>query len=190
MRPHSNGRARAFDAMAELAKPRQRRRSSPKRFWARVNVDGPLVRPDLGRCWVWTGRRDGNGYGHVTWCTRDIIAHRLAYSLHHGRIPSGGIVMHACDYPPCCNPNHLSLGTIAQNNRDAFARGRNNTDHLHRSGSASGRAKLTEARVVELRCAWRAGESIKAIALRTGLAVGTVHPMLHGKTWAHVEEAS
>lgn len=78
-RPHSDGLARSFDAHAVLAGPRQRIRSTPDRFWSRLNKEGPIVRR-----------------------------------------------------------------------------------------------------------AHAAGESVKSIVGRTGLATGTIHPMLHGKTWAHV----
>jgi hypothetical protein len=55
-----------------------------------------------------------------------------------------------------------------------------------KAGESNVNAKLTDAKVAELRAAWAGGETIKSIAGRTGLAVGTVHPMVHGRTWRHV----
>lgn len=181
-RPRSNGRGRAFDPMAELD-GQLRRRASPEKFWAQVDRSGGAE-----ACWPWTGATRRDGYGLASWCRRDIGAHRLAYALANGPIPSRRVVMHACDNPPCCNPAHLSIGTPAQNNADMRTKGRARTGASTRFGSKNHNAKLNDDLVRELRAAWRAGESIKSIVARTGLAVGTVHPMLHGKTWRHVVE--
>jgi hypothetical protein len=178
MRPYSNGFAVAFDPLAEI-RHAKRLRSSPEAFWARV--------PPGDGCRIWPGRRNASGYGPVSWMGRDVLAHRLAYALAKGPIPAGRVVMHTCDNPPCCNPDHLELGSIDDNIRDMLRK------HRHRPGGVSGlanhKSKLSPPLVCELRAAWHAGESIKSIARRTGLAVGTVHPMLHGKTWAHVGQA-
>ena len=184
-RPHSNGAGAAFDPMAMLARA-TRRRMTPEKFWAKVDrsSDG---------CWPWTGRLL-DGHGTVSWCWRDVGAHRVAYAISHGPLLDGQVVRHTCDNPPCCRPDHLVVGTIADNNADMVERGRNATEQLVHRGATNVNAKLTDALVAELRAAWRGGESIKSIVRRTGLAVGTVHPMLHGKTWKHVadivEEAS
>ena len=64
--------------------------------------------------------RDGvivvNGLGRAV--------HRMAWEVAHGPIPDGLIVMHTCDNPPCCNPEHLKLGTHGDNNRDRIEKGR------------------------------------------------------------------
>ncbi len=176
------GVAAAFDAHAALAQPRQRKRCGEEWFWKRVDKTGD--------CWRWTGRCRLDGYGVVTWCSVDVGTHRLAYSLAHGPIGPGQVVRHKCDNPPCCNPAHLEIGSVEQNNADMRERGRARTDQLVRRGTDNCRSKLNDGMVRELRTAWRAGESIKNIAERTGLAVGTIHPMLHGRTWAHVTDDS
>ncbi len=192
-RPHSDGFAREFDARALLAGPRQRIRSTADRFWARLNKNAspPAHRPELGPCWLWTGSVYHEGYGRLTWCGVDVQAHRVAYSLEHGAIQAGVVVRHHCDTPACCRPSHLVLGTIAQNNEDARERGRARVDQLYAHheasrGSGNVNAKLNDALVAQLRRAYAAGETCKSIVDRTGLSVGTVHPMLKGRTWAHV----
>jgi hypothetical protein len=181
-RPISNGHGAAFDAFALLNGPRDRRRSTSGGFWSKVaRVDGDDA------CWPWTGWKASEGYGRLSWCGVETQAHRVAYSLASGPIPAGMVVRHKCDNPPCCRPSHLELGTVAENNEDMRARGRAKIVHLVQIGAANCNAKLTNEIVRDLRAAWCAGESIKSIALRTGLAVGTVHPMLHGRTWRHVE---
>jgi hypothetical protein len=78
-------------------------------------------------CWEWTGLRDKNGYGKLTIKSRrpaPFMAHRLAYEHVHGAIPAGMFVCHTCDNPPCCNPDHLWIGSNRDNQLDASAKGR------------------------------------------------------------------
>lgn len=72
----------------------------------------------VGECWEWSGYRNAKGYGQATYLQHRFLTHRLAYELLVGPIPEGLIVMHACDNPPCCNPNHLRVGTRGDNQQD------------------------------------------------------------------------
>jgi hypothetical protein len=88
-------------------------------FWQRVKK--------TETCWIWTGSIEKPfGYGtihsHIT--GKRLGAHRASWMIHKGPIPENLFVCHKCDNPPCCNPNHLFLGTCADNNRDAWAKGR------------------------------------------------------------------
>lgn len=74
-------------------------------------------------CWIWSGRRHPNGYGSLR-AGAEIYAHRIAWMLHYGAIPSKQQVMHLCDHPPCVNPSHLRLGTAKENIRDSIQKGR------------------------------------------------------------------
>lgn len=75
-------------------------------------------------CLVFTGARNQDGYGLLNIDNQHRTVHRLTYQLAHGPIPDGLVVMHTCDNPPCCNIDHLRLGTVADNNRDRQAKGR------------------------------------------------------------------
>lgn len=81
------------------------------------------TRPD-GDCRLWLGAADRDGYGLVRHGGRLRGAHRVAYALAVGQIPRGQIVRHRCDRPACVRPDHLEVGTHADNVRDAIERGR------------------------------------------------------------------
>lgn len=77
-----------------------------------------------GGCWLWTGATNSYGYGMVYGHRRALSAHRVAYVVHNGSFDSDLVVRHACDVRCCINPDHLSLGTHADNMQDAVLRGR------------------------------------------------------------------
>ena len=88
-------------------------------FWERVQKAGP------DDCWEWLGARGTRGYGRLTIARgRAPLAHRIAFHLAHGAVPSHLCVMHKCDHPPCVNPAHLSLGTHRDNVHDRDRKGR------------------------------------------------------------------
>lgn len=77
-----------------------------------------------GECLVWTGCCNDNGYGSMKVDGRTALTHRLAWTLEHGPVPEGQRVLHTCDNPPCCNPDHLFAGSQADNIADMKAKGR------------------------------------------------------------------
>jgi hypothetical protein len=92
-------------------------------IWERQKFHRSVKRAGPDDCWEWQGARS-HGYGRLRLRRRLFLAHRVAYTLAKGPIPPGAVVMHACDNPPCCNPAHLSLGTMLDNARDMDAKGR------------------------------------------------------------------
>lgn len=76
-------------------------------------------------CHLWTAQLDKDGYGQFSMSGTDKWqAHRASYYLFVGPIPAGKIVMHICDRPRCVNPEHLRVGTQADNMADKVAKGR------------------------------------------------------------------
>ena len=75
-------------------------------------------------CLEYSMSRKPDGYGWLTYNGKNISAHRLAWILCNGSIPTGMHVLHKCDNPPCCNPSHLFLGTQIDNIKDMVSKGR------------------------------------------------------------------
>lgn len=155
--------------LAEL----DRRATTPEKFWTRVLKSNG--------CWLWTGRCDEKGYGRVGFGGRaNIGAHRVAWELTQGPVPLGLCVLHRCDTPSCCNPDHLFLGTNRDNVIDRHLKGRSkNLDagHLHP------KAKLTQSAVAQMRALRLCGLTQIQLAERFGISRGNVSKILAGKSY-------
>lgn len=112
-REYNSGRAAARRA----AKPPQPRKTLVDLFWEKVEK--------TGGCWLWRGATNPKGYGRTgVGSHRSALAHRLSWNLAHGQIPAGLFVLHRCDTPGCVRPDHLFLGTAADNTADMIRKGR------------------------------------------------------------------
>ncbi len=135
-------------------------------------------------CIVWTGGfrgSRGSGYGRMSMgrAAPGVYAHRMAYALAYGEIPAGAHVLHRCDRPACVNPQHLFLGTQADNMKDMASKGRGNAPRgtSHRSN------KLTEADVIAI----RAGTgTLSALAAQYSVSTQTVAGIRARKYWKHL----
>ena len=92
-------------------------------------ITGRCERDPNTRCWNWKGAKNKKGYGRIKIEGKLYLPHRMvAYCT--GKVPTLGdkkrmvCVMHLCDNPSCCNPDHLEAGTMSENMMDCAAKGR------------------------------------------------------------------
>jgi hypothetical protein len=147
-----------------------------KRFWAKVRKgDG---------CWEWTASQQ-NGYGAFGFGKRgqNVRAHRFSYFLAHGDVPDRKHVLHRCDNPRCVRPDHLFLGTDADNAADRDAKGR-----WHGGiGERAHKAKLTAREVVEIRQRYEeGGTSYPKLAREYGVTWPAIYAIVRRRSWKHV----
>lgn len=103
------------------------------------------------------------GYAQVQHNGKPHLAHRVSYMLHHGPIPDGMFVCHKCDEKSCVNPDHLFLGTPAENSRDMMVKGRS------AAGEANGFAKFTNVQIREIKDKLAVGQSKHSLAREYGI---------------------
>jgi hypothetical protein len=154
-----------------------------------VRLEMHVVKGD--GCWLWGGRSwtqhprmkvsaPGEPRQHEQ-------CHRVAYEQVHGPIPeydSAGykiVVRHSCDTYGCCRPEHLLLGTQADNVRDMDERGRRVA--VGHPGAAHPGAKLTEDQVRDIRQERAAGVTLKVLSERHGVGMSQVSRIARGQSW-------
>ena len=146
-----------------------------ERFWRKVETgDG---------CWPWLGFCNWYGYGKFQLAGRSCGAHRIAYAIETGTDPGEMHVLHHCDNPPCVNPEHLFIGTNADNVRDKTKKGR----AKGAVGIANTNAKLTDETVRDIRRRARQGEGSFTLARSFGVTPMTIWMVVTRKTWDHVD---
>lgn len=153
------------------------------RFWSKVDKSGD--------CWIWSGTPASRGYGAFSAQGRTLRAHRVAWELTFGAIPNGLLVCHRCDVRNCVRPDHLFLGTDADNMADRDTKGRARPrlmpgHSFNCIGSQNNAARFTEDDVVTIRTRHDAGETQTALAREFGVSQNAIWRVVSRKGWRHV----
>lgn len=140
------------------------------------------VSVDKNKCWIWNGTIEKFGYGTTSFKGKEYRIHRLSMHLYNGfDLSSSLYVCHHCDNPPCCNPEHLFVGTQKDNMQDSLRKGR----HVDNSGSRHGKAKLREEDVILIRALAKDWKQIE-IARHFCLTRDHVNAIIKNKIWRHI----
>lgn len=150
------------------------------RFWGKVKI---TANPTI--CWEWAGSTNKMGYGYITIKNDEgkfvkFKAHRISYYLHYNKDPHSLLVMHKCDNPKCCNPQHLDIGTDKTNADDREVKGRGN------KGESNGHAKWTENQILEMRRLYSEGISTKELAEKYGTYANSIYCIVTKRYWKHI----
>lgn len=162
--------------------------SEIKRFWSKVDSSGGAA-----ACWPWTGPRSPRGYGRFyagssPFGQKHWRANRAMWLVVEGDTPGDLFVCHRCDNPSCVNPDHLFLGTPADNTRDMQVKGRHpRTAAWSPQGEVNPNAKLTAAQVVEMRQRWvRGGVSKSQLGREYGVSSTMASWIILHRNWTHL----
>lgn len=107
-----------------------------------------------------------------------MLAHRAAYSAWVGTIPEGQVVRHRCDNRRCINPEHLVLGTQADNIADAVERDRMPRGDTHHNAVITGEIARE---VVKQR---NAGVGSTELAEKYGVSRTVIKGIVRGSMWS------
>lgn len=118
-------------------------------------------------CWELNLSPTRDGYKQIRVNGVKQYAHRLAVGAK-----TGDTVMHHCDNPGCCNPEHLSIATQKENVRDMFNKGRSN------------RQKLTDEIALTIR---NSVEKNRVLAKLYGVSEQLVCDIKKGRAYVHLQ---
>jgi len=131
-------------------------------------------------CWHWIGGKWPFGYGIVWDKEKRRPAHRVSWEIHFGDVPIGMCVLHKCDTPSCVRPDHLWLGTKAENNHDMAEKGR------QCRGERSPRAKISPESIKEIKRLRKFGHPYRFIAKTYGVSISAISHIVSGRSWRHL----
>lgn len=147
-----------------------------ERFLAKVCPDASTG------CWLWQGLVRPDGYGATQYNGKEHGAHRVSWMLFRGEIAPSMVVCHKCDVRACVNPEHLFLGTVAENVRDMTGKGR------YPRGEKHGSSRLIAEQVSRIKTMLAEDRMyMSEIAREFGVSISTIARIKQGKTWRDVE---
>lgn len=151
-----------------------------ERFWSKVQHGADC------ECWLWRAALL-HGYGYTSYRYKTLRAHRVAYVLSYGiDLQEDQCVCHSCDNPACVNPNHLWVGTHADNVRDKVQKGRQRA----LSGEQNPNTRLSDHDIRQIRQLYEEGISQKELAALFEISQPYVSRLVNGKRRIETKEIS
>lgn len=155
-----------------------RRKDSIGRFFSKVSKGKS--------CWEWIGCLHEQGYGIARREGQKVLAHRLSWEIHFGKIPIGMEICHRCDNPKCVKPDHIFVGTHQDNMRDMMAKGRN----ADMNGEKNGNHKLNAGDIKNIRSLYTTGNySQRELAMKFDVHQTNIGHIVRANTWMDITNA-
>lgn len=163
-------------------------------FWNQMNYPEERLKvifnkinyPDNeDECWIWTSYKNKDGYGMTSFEGKiHRLVHRIIFECYNGPIPDKMLVLHTCDNPPCCNPNHLFLGTVSDNVKDRVNKQRS------ASGERNNKATMTDQEIYQILTNINNGKykSIAQICQECHISRRIIENILRGENWLHISK--
>lgn len=152
------------------------------------HFESKFIKKSDSECWLWNGAKDKNGYGDFNLHLNNQIkkykkvkSHRYSYELYKGKFEDSFLVCHSCDNPSCINPNHLFLGTPADNAADMVNKNRSMT------GERNNRSKLKCYQVLEIREKLANKYNQTKLAKEYGVSRFVIKSIKNFKIWKNTE---
>ena len=138
-----------------------------------------------GGCICATKYLNDKGYPRMRVNAKKRYMSHVMYERYIGEMPDGMCVLHKCDIPSCINPQHLFIGTKADNNYDMVSKGRH---YVHGKGEKSCRATITDKQAKEIKMEYKPRVvTASYLAEKYGTTRAVVNNIVQNKSWRHIE---
>lgn len=145
------------------------------------SIESKYTKKSDNECWNWRSYKGTGGYGNFTFNGKVYISSRASYEVYVGKIPENMHVCHKCDNRACVNPNHLFVGTVADNMRDMVNKNRS------AKGSNHSQAKLNESQVKKIKQMLKQNITHTEIAAMFNVGREAISKINQGIRWGHIK---
>jgi Mor family transcriptional regulator len=144
-----------------------------------------LIKKENG-CLEYPTSKNKNGYATTCYKGKPISAHRFAYILFKKEYNPHLHVLHKCDNPSCCNPDHLFQGTHKDNMNDRDIKGRtyNLTPKI---GEKSHLSRFKDVDIIQIRSLYEKGMTQYEIGKYYNAHQSVISNIVLRKTWKHIK---